>query len=174
MKVIFGLAVILGSMLGASSVRADACSLGASRDDWQQWVTQNAGRYPNINYREVLTTLGDCQDTLESQGLTGCVNNLGSFAKAQVFNIGDNDDHGMGFDLPNRDYLARQPEDQMGLPSEFSDGLPSDWKTIARNRGWPYLEYSSGLVPNPPNGSKSRLLFLITSCLLYTSDAADE
>lgn len=149
----------VAALASGGDLLADSACSDRSVEQWQAWLNLQASRYPGIDYQEVSRTMESCGEYFAANGLTDCMQNLAGFARVQV-RASSRD---MGFVLPNREYLAAQPQELMRLPDEFRDGLPSGWQEIARDRGWKYFSYASRTVGNPPNTTFGRLLFLIES-----------
>lgn len=66
--------------------------------------------------------------------------------------------HSMQFAISDQEYQASIPKKFYQLPVELQDGLPSNWRETFVRKGWEFLEYRSGALPNPPYLSFGRVL----------------
>lgn len=128
-----------------------------STTEWNDWVKRVARAYPNIDFEKTSEILQRCQHHIAAANVS--TGNLVPFVHQQAKIR--RDDFEMGFEVPDRDYLAAQPKEMMALPHELADGLPDDWEDLFQERGWLYLRYTSWSVKNPPNDSMERLLVMV-------------
>ncbi|PIP88665.1 MAG: hypothetical protein COW01_14090 [Bdellovibrionales bacterium CG12_big_fil_rev_8_21_14_0_65_38_15] len=117
-------------------------------------------RYYNGQTHDELKQIAeDCAATFQLNGVNQCADRIIQRSKLRI--LEDDNDHSMGWEVSDSDYINAVPQGYLDLPDEFKDGLPDNYAEIAKNKGWKMLEYRSRTVPNPPNRSFSRVLFLV-------------
>lgn len=134
---------------------------------WQnqlnQWVDLLTGRSPvEHSLSATAGEIANCRDAIAKAGLTPCFDNLTRYA-ADTHRMSQ-PGHGAGYTVPDRQYIDeinRRNPNLLTLPAEFANGLPANWRDIAKNKGWNTLEYRSWSIGNPPFGHFSRVLIHI-------------
>lgn len=134
------------------------CKIGATPSEWQSWL-QRVVLNDRLRSDRVRRQLDQCNDVFtDVPQLNACTKNLrnilGQDTRGQL-------GHTFGMADSDENILKKMPDIARKLPDEFSEGLPDNWKEVATNKGWTFLEYNSQTVSNPPYGSKGRVLFQI-------------
>ncbi|MEW6055043.1 MAG: hypothetical protein AB1540_00385 [Bdellovibrionota bacterium] len=117
--------------------------------EWNDFRSKAALTYPRFAYTVFDKVFQKCEARIRALGLTECFKNMkGLTALKRVMSI----ENGMGFDIPTRQYLAKQPKWVVELPHEFRKGLPKNWKEVAETKGWEVLYYHSSVLDDRDNG----------------------
>ncbi|MBX9769411.1 MAG: hypothetical protein K2X47_19200, partial [Bdellovibrionales bacterium] len=158
----------LGSLVLFSHLSI-AQSATCRSNDSQFWAFINASVVKISKYQDsvdshfltrVAERIESCAPSIRQAQI--CTSNLLKFAKAASLKQGLG--HRYGLIQSDKEYLADQKVRAMvELPPEFKNGLPKNWKTIAKQKGWKYLEFGSSMVGAFPFNSHRRLVFLIES-----------
>lgn len=151
---IFTLLVLTSSY----SVYADSCPEKTPREWAEYFINRSSSLESNLRTFEGLWT--DCEPYFTlNQDVKACAERILKKARHSRFNGGSG--HSMGWEISDGEYTNSAPAGYLDLPPELEDGLPSNYREIARQKGWKVVDYRSRTVGNPPNGSYSRTLIMI-------------
>lgn len=118
------------------------------------------GRYYSSTIQNELREIGEeCAATFQLTGVNKCADRI--IQRSNLRALERNRDHSMGWEVSDSDYINAVPDGYLDLPRELQNGLPNNYAELAKQKGWKMLEYRSRTVPNPPNSSFSRVLFLV-------------
>ncbi len=152
-------------MLVPQMSKAGSCPT-KSTEDWIKWFEDKAkmmARNGETFEKEVIDYSKDCGPTWNLKGLSQCSERLVVAAKArakreEARRSGDNSS--MGWEMSDKDYARQIPDGMDELPDELKDGLPKNYREIAKQKGWKVFKYRSRTVPNPPSSSFARVLIV--------------
>ena len=116
-------------------------------------VSQNQGSAAT----EILDLKLKCSSVFKEKNVDQCFNNIFGFSK-EIQKIYSYTRSG-SFDMS--EIYKNVNKKSIDLPKEFKNGLPKNWKEIAQEKKWKFLEYRSRTVANPPHNQYSRILFQI-------------
>jgi len=139
---------------------------------WEEFVRNGASTLnpPNISSGRIeqAKEMGDkinlCKWKLNVMGYGKCI---GPLEDAITTSIRKNAEEQLGhrftagFNVSDENYYAEARPALRDLPPELKDGLPENYREIAAEKGWTVFKYASRTVPNPPYGSKERVLFYV-------------
>ena len=151
------LTLSLFAIFGLSSAYGGSCPERSPKEWAEFFIQRSENLASNLNSLE--TIWNDCGATFELNGVKSCAERVIKSARQTKYTRYNG--HSMGWEVSDSDYLSSAPDGYLDLPRELKDGLPEDYKELAERKGWKMVEYRSRTVGNPPNGSYSRVLFLI-------------
>jgi len=135
-----------------------------STEEWIDWFKQRA-KTMAVNATTFETDLikygEDCGPTWNLKGLSACSERLVGAAKARKKRSDAARKGSMGWEMSDEEYGDRMPKKFKTLPSELQNGLPKNYREIAKQKGWKVFKYRSRTVPNPPRGSRNRVLIVV-------------
>lgn len=154
---------LISILLFSSLATASAASCPEKTpEEWAEFfmtktaaITQRT-YYPDAELQQIQR---DCAATFQLTGVNKCSERI--LKRAELRGLERNRDHSMGWEVSDSDYTNSVPDGYLDMPREFKDGLPDNYAELAKQKGWKMLEYRSRTVPNPPNSSFSRVLFLV-------------
>ena len=113
--------------------------------------------------RNFIQDIQNCDDMISDLGLESCLqNDLLPFLKTTLKRKTRRGSHDLNFEVSDKEYFRNTPTKALKLPKEFKNGLPENYREIAKKNGWDVLEYRSRTVVNPGGaGSRNRILFQI-------------
>lgn len=165
---------LLISVCITSFAHAKKCDY-KSKDKLYDYINSFAGklslskeeiRFPSStlkqNVRDFLSMWESCEKYANLQGMGQCYSNALNAAQMLARRLTINGENSMGFEISDKDYHNSVSEEAKSLPVEFRDGLPKNYRDLARQKGWKVLQYRSRTVGNPGNSqSFNRVLFFI-------------
>lgn len=147
----------LGLLASSNLVNAASCP-EKSPKEWAEYFTQRSSNL-SANRQTLQNIWRDCEATFRLNGVQACAERVVKRAEKEEFNRYNG--HSMGWEVSDRDYLSSVPDGYLDMPREFKDGLPSNIREIAKDKGWKVIQYDSRTVANPPNRSYGRTLVLV-------------
>ncbi|MEW6058244.1 MAG: hypothetical protein AB1540_16700 [Bdellovibrionota bacterium] len=163
---VFVCAMSLAVFLGTEVSFADASKSTCSEWSYSEWlvfrrqaiasyrtehkITTNDGITfpvwkPQFEASSIQSTLRTCQSNLKKLKLESCFARLLTFSEALSRT-------GMGFKLPNKEYLTSQPQKIVVLPEELVSNPALKWREIAAKKGWPWADFISRANYSPRLG----------------------
>ncbi len=133
-----------------------------SKTEWLSFFKEEAdklGASTNYYNKEIASYAKKCIPTWNILGLGQCSKRIAiaSEARYKTKTKGGS----MGWEMSDKDYVNGIPKKLRTLPQELSDGLPENYREIAKNKGWKVFKYRSRTVPNPPRSSYNRVLLVV-------------
>jgi hypothetical protein len=135
-----------------------------STEQWLEWFEEKAklmSRNVDTYEKEVIEYAKDCGPTWNLKGLSTCSQRLVVSAQARAKRADAARKGSMGWEMSDKEYGDRMAKEFKTLPPELKDGLPKNYREIAKQKGWKVLQYRSRTVPNPPNRSFARVLIVV-------------
>ncbi|MCO4792615.1 MAG: hypothetical protein KC493_02795 [Bacteriovoracaceae bacterium] len=155
------LSLTLFLMLVPSLLSAASCPT-KSTEDWVKFFKEQAKLMSrnSTSYSDELAKIAEaCKATWNLKGVGKCSERLADAAVAR--RKADKDGGSMGWQMSDRDYNDSIPKEFITLPRELQDGLPANYREVAKRKGWKVFKYRSRTVPNPPNRSYNRVLIVV-------------
>ena len=108
----------------------------------------------------------NCKDKIHSIGLEQCLtNDILPVLEMRLKRLEATNNHkknSLAFEISDEDYFKYVPKQALVLPDELRDGLPTNWRELAKNNpNWTAIQYRSRTVGNPPNPNRSYARVLI-------------
>jgi hypothetical protein len=159
-KPTFVLGFCLSLLILQSSFAASCPS--KTKAEWLQVFKEEAdklGGSKNYYNKDIAEYASKCMPTWNVMGLGQCSKRIAiaSEARFKTKTKGGS----MGWEMSDKDYVMNIPKEFRSLPLELSDGLPANYREIAKNKGWKVFKYRSRTVPNPPRSSYNRVLIVV-------------
>lgn len=175
MRHLLSATLLASTLLGSGSAYAQACSIG-SREGLLNYMQEFASGFPNFtravasgtntlaNQRlaEYRQMIANCQTTIQLTGMSACMATATRLAEMNARRVAISGSSSQGMEMSDRAYQDQLPDVLKTLPADLQNGLPSDWREVARRNGWQAVSYRSRTVGNPgPARSYMRVLFKI-------------
>lgn len=173
-KILFGV-LLTASFVGIPDVQAESCSLG-SRESMLNYMQEFATGFPAFSRAVAMGTnpdanqrlasfreaVANCELNLQLTGMSQCFSSANRMAEMNARRRSISGLASQGMEMSDQDYQAQLPSILKTLPPELSNGLPSNWREVAAQKGWQAVSYRSRTVGNPgPSKSYMRVLFKI-------------
>lgn len=179
-KSLFLMISIYSGLAGAAPTDIQTCNAWSSQD-WDTFIASNLlssieTQPPQSIIRAVESAKATCSSSIGRLGISECLSRISGYYRQFSGSIGiPGSGNGNMFSsvMTDQEYYASQPQDRMELPAELrtaANGLPQNWKDIAKQKGWQWALFSSG------TGGQPRLVMRIpkngyTQLLVYYGDS---
>ncbi len=120
-----------------------------SKKDFDQFIETN---FRPTNNKKTIETLKRCEQRIDQLDIRHCVERL--FAYVEPEKAIKSNRSSVQTDL---EYDQGLPQEITQAPRVFRNGLPKNWKKIAKDNGWPWAYFASHVG----GGSDHRLVFII-------------
>lgn len=113
--------------------------------------------------KNFIKDIENCDDMISDMGLESCLQqDLLPFLKTTLKRKTRRGDSYLDFEVSDKEYFRKTPNKALKLPREFKNGLPENFREVAKKNNWNVIEYRSRTVVNPGGaGSRNRILFQI-------------